>query len=109
MSGLLFLAAFLSGEHAAALLGYVLAIESTGPRRSARRRLLGLLPFLIPGAAVSVLSALLGYGTRSSGYCACCVPPPKHGRQPGWPSRSKLTTTGVFARSSIAFNPPSRW
>ena len=66
--GLLFLAAFLSGEYAAALLGYVLAIETTGPQRSIRRRVLGLLPFLIPGAAVSTLSALLGYGTRSSGY-----------------------------------------
>ena len=62
MSGM----AFLSGEYAVCIGGYVLAFELSR-RDSFDRALKGLLPVAIPLGLYGALRGLLGYGTRHSG------------------------------------------
>jgi hypothetical protein len=86
LAAALFALAMLGGEYAFCLTGYVLALElvARGGRRwgSARqepssapnpgdslgRRVLGLAPFVVPGAAYLAVRGALGYGTRGSGF-----------------------------------------
>lgn len=63
----LFTLAMFSGEYALCFAGFVLAVE-IGQRESLLRRTLGLVPFVIPTIGYMSLRALLGYGTRGSGY-----------------------------------------
>lgn len=64
----LFGLAFLAGEYALCLGGYVLAFELFGARERAARRALGLLPFAAPALAYLTARAAMGYGTSASAF-----------------------------------------
>jgi len=70
LAGVLFALAFLAGEYALLLGGYVVALElfrGVGERGLARR-CSGLLPFVVPAAVYLGVRHVLGYGTRASGF-----------------------------------------
>jgi hypothetical protein len=71
LATLLFALAFLAGEYALLLGGYVVAFElfrAKGPATSLGRRVVGLLPFVVPLVAYLVVRRALGYGTTASGF-----------------------------------------
>ena len=71
LAAVLFALAFLAGEYALLLGGYVVAFElfrARGPSSSPARRVAGLLPFVLPLVAYLVARRALGYGTTASGF-----------------------------------------
>ena len=63
----LFALALFSGEYGLCFAGFVLAFE-LGQHENVLRRVVGLVPFVVPTIAYMTTRALLGYGSRGSGY-----------------------------------------
>ena len=61
-------AAMVTGEYAACLAGYVLAIEIFHPRDGIAVRFRRLLPFALPALAYAAVHFALGYGASGSGF-----------------------------------------
>jgi hypothetical protein len=61
-------AAMLTGEYAACLAGYVLAIEIFHPHERIAVRFRRLLPFALPALAYGAVHFALGYGASRSGF-----------------------------------------
>lgn len=67
-AGFLLLAFFAGGEYTLAFGGYVVAIELARRSDDLRRRLTGLLPFVVATAIYLGLRRAGGYGSRGSGF-----------------------------------------
>lgn len=65
---ILFVLSLLSGEYGLCLTGFVLAAEIGLRNESAWRRIMGLMPFVVPAVAYMSVRAWLGYGAHGSGY-----------------------------------------
>lgn len=64
----LFSLAFLGGEYTLSFVAYVATFEIVRARDTIGRRLVGLLPFVVPCATYMAVRTALHYGTVGSGY-----------------------------------------
>jgi hypothetical protein len=56
------------GEYALCFGGYIAAIEVSRREYAWRRRLIGVMPFVVPALSYMAVRTALGYGVRGSGY-----------------------------------------